>query len=358
MRRDNSLFNFVIGVLAIIAIVFSGALDKFIPSQLPAYSNYNSEDLEEDRGPPNNLLGEENSELDGASEGMFTKLFAKALVKALKTPGGRKFLTQILDAGKGNLNLQTADSFEYENFSLIKQHFKVSTFEEGEGIPAQCGDKVKIRYKITNKNTDIPLFMIDIAKNKESDNFSSKSSEISQDYETISTYLGEGKLSIQAENIITGMKPGALRYGELREKTGKIDPPENAPKFWVELLEVTPSGEVDRSRVEMFDDVLSSEMPLICGDKARFNMSLQKFDGANIIDANAKNNLFEIKIGSPEYPYDLTNFIYGKFINGRRVVITPGKNLEGLNKFPGLRDLSLSPEEFYMLKIYNAEVTE
>jgi hypothetical protein len=351
MRRDNSLFNFIIAIGVVVSVVFSGVLDQFIPDKLlddPEESSNNS-----DKGENSEVTLEDLAAKD-STNGFFTRIFVNALIKALKTPEGKKVIAQMLDADKSRYKNQSEYNLKYENFGLIEEHFKVQSLKEGEGRSAQCGDKVKIKYKINEKTNEIPRFVLNATKNQ---NYK-KSSETLDEYEVSSIYLGEEKLKKQAENIIVGMRPGGVRYGELRVEADKIDPAEDYPKFWVELIDVTPVGEIDTSNTEMFDDLMASEMPLICGDKVKINMSLHKFDGTTLIGDNSENNPFKMKIGSTEAPYDLSRFLYGKFRSGRRVIITPGKNLHEINKISGLGGLSLSPEEFYMLKISDVTLGE
>ncbi len=352
MNTGKLLFHNFIGFVVILGIIFSGVLDRFIP-----YNKFYATPNEITESMPDSVKEKfekaEENDSQNYSEGMLTRFFSRALARALKTPQGQKLIGNMLEGGQSLMKMHSETNFKYGNFGLINEQFKIYTLRKGSGRVTQCGDKVKIQYKITENYDGLPNFVeASDSKDKTSDNQE-------DDHKEESLYLGDRKLGVAEENIIVGMKPGEVRYGELRNIRGNSDSQKSYPKFWVKLVDSQPGGdEIETKKLEVFEDSLSSEMPLICGNKVKFNLTIHRFDGETIMDTTDNEKAMEITIGSSEYPYRLSRFLYGKFRIGRRVVITPGKNLMDISKYSKFQNISLNPEEFYMLKISDAELLE
>ena len=276
---------------------------------------------------------QENEPLRG---NFIEKALSSVLINVLKTEEGRMFFENILQpinkpiAGSNN-------SFKINNTDLIKSIFRITTFGEGTIGPASCGHLVTIHYQILTLNNHLVE-------------------------EQTKTYpLGMREVIPGLDEVITGMMVGQTRralipakyaYYENKYRKPGINP-DASYKVNVALQSIIPNNFIKSNKVKIFDDEISYQMPLICGDKATFNARITNLSNGKIIYESSTSEKINMRIGDMNYPLIFSHALCGKIPVGTRTVIAEGKSFQALaarvsNIFP--KD-QLPESEYFMLEL-------
>jgi hypothetical protein len=276
---------------------------------------------------------QENQPLTG---NFIEKALSSVLINVLKTEEGKMFFENILQP----MNKPIAganDSFKINNTDLIKSMLKINSFGEGTVGPASCGHIVTVHYQILTMNNNVVE-------------------------EQTKTYaLGSRAVIPGLDNVIVGMMVGQTRqalipakyaYYEGKYRKPGINP-EDSYKVNVALQSILPNNFVKNNKVKIFDDEVSYQMPLTCGDRVIFNARITKLANGKVLYDSSTLEKIKMKIGDMNYPLIFSHALYSKIPVGTRTVIAEGKSFQALAAriskiFP--KD-QLPESEYFMLEL-------
>jgi hypothetical protein len=260
------------------------------------------------------------------------KTLSSVMINVLKTDQGRIFMESILKPVDKTMS-GSGVGFKMNNDNFIQSMFKISSFGDGEKGPASCGHIVTINYKI----------------------FDSQNNVIKNDIATFS--LGSGKIAQGLDAIIVGMKTGETRNATIFNKYFQETQNDEPKSFKVSVLlkEIIPQNFVDES-VKIFDDEIAYRIPLICGNKAIYDVKITRLsDSKTIYNSEELGKKINMQIGDLTYPMIFSHALHNKIPVGTRTVIAKGRFLKSYASdhsiiFP---DQSLSQDDYFMIEFYN-----
>jgi hypothetical protein len=275
------------------------------------------------------------------------KYLSNVATNVLKTPEGRAFFENLVTPIGIGIDAKDSGSNEDIQRNMLQSLFKISTLQAGTGKEACCGHLVQFKYQITDNAGNI----------------------IDQE-QTKVAQLGSRTIIPALENIIAGMKVGELRsalspgeYAYDGKKFRREDVRFGEPtKIEVRLLDVQPNFVIDPKEVRVFDDRISFQIPILCGDIVRFRVKILKFDGSIIFESDKvlSGQKVQMRVGDQTFPAIFSYALHKKIPVGSRSVITPGKYFKSMlskdtNKiFTGkLPD----PKEYFLIEFYDIEST-
>lgn len=276
------------------------------------------------------LPQEKLPELEGSN---FEQSISKILLNIMKTDKGRLVIEKILRP--------TYAPVEDSDFTImagsrkgIDTIFNVEEKIPGIGRQAVCGHKVKVEYKIINMN------------------------DLIIDTGTKDIILGEGKVFFAFDNIIVGMQEGATRkalvnkafaYEHKNYKGKKPINETNDYRVEVKLLEILSDMHFGDG-LRLFDDKVSLSLPVMCGQRAGFNLKIEEMGGAIIYDTKLKNREMNFILGDETVPILFSHALFAKDNKGSRIVFTPGKYLKRFDSaIFGLMNKELIKDDKYYL---------
>ena len=286
-------------------------------------------------------------EADKFEGNMIEKYLSNVAVNVLKTPEGRAFFENLVTPiGIGVEAKDSGSSEEIQN-KMLESLFKVSVIQPGDGREACCGHIAQFKYQVTDSVGNI---------------VEQESTQIIQ--------LGSREIIPAIENIIPGMK-----VGELRVATSPGEYAYDAKKFRREslrfgepvqielrLLDVQPNFVINPSEVRIFDDRISFQIPILCGDVVKFRVKIISFNGEEVFDSNSAfaGQKIQMRVGDNNFPAIFSYSLHKKIPVGKRTVIAPGKYFRSMmskdiNKiFSGKYQLP-NPKEYFLIEFYDIE---
>jgi hypothetical protein len=284
--------------------------------------------------PQNQDSNAESSKLTG---NFLEKTLSSVLINVLKTEDGKMFFENILQP----INKPFSDGkqhFKINNAYFLESMFQMKTFGEGTVGPASCGHVAKIAYQITDMEGNL------IEEN------------------TKTSHLGTRSIMPGLDAIIVGMMVGQSRSAVLPARYAYKNninakegiEPDRAYKVSVVLKEVMPHNFVSNDEAKIFDDEISYQIPMICGDEVSFNAKITKLSNSAILyDSKNQGQKITMKIGDVNYPLIFSFALHNKIASGTRTVIAKGKSFKALgsnlNKI--IPQNSLALEEYFMLEL-------
>lgn len=193
--------------------------------------------------------------------------------------------------------------------------------KEGEGVPAICGQTVKIAYRATLADDTVI-------------------EEATKDAPLTFT-LGDKSVMPIFERIASGMKPGGTReinngynlsYGLDAFKRESVPSGSNV-KFSVELLSTAPAIPSD-APYRVFDTQAGSGNMLVCGGKAKAQVTLWSLEGKKIYASADAGKPIEFTIGKSEVFLGLEQGVIGMLQGGARTMIVSPPLQKTLNGSP------------------------
>lgn len=262
------------------------------------------------------------------------KTLSKVLINILNTAQGRAFFENILQPMESKISGEDVGSYKINNTQILDAIFQINTEGEGQKGPASCGHVVKVKYSLMTTDNHI----------------------IENKIETIT--LGNRKVMLGLNAVIVGMKTGQTRHALIPAKYLNDDlniKNKNAVKLSVYLEDIIPHNfAVDD--VKIFDDEIAYFEPLMCGNYVYYDAKVTKLSSGKVIyDSKENGKRIAMQIGDLRYPIIVSHALHNKIPAGTRTVIAKGKLFQSFIDtnsvlFP---TKPLSPNEYFMLEIYN-----
>jgi hypothetical protein len=230
------------------------------------------------------------------------KTISNILSNVIKTEDGRIFVKNLVQPMNKAVSGGGA-SFDMNSNNSINSMFQISSFDEGVKGPATCGHMVSAHYKILDDSN----FVL----KEKTENF----------------LLGENKIEPGLDAVIVGMKTGQTRHATIINKYLQGNSDDQIKSFKVNILlkSIIPENFID-DRVKIFDDQLTYNIPLICGDNAIYHAKITKLSNGEVIYNSADSGQkIDMIIGNPNYPVIFSHALHNKVPIGTRSVISPGK---------------------------------
>ncbi len=337
------------------AIIYSLVQTKWHSSSEPEESkstaeNTKIENTTTENTPPNhdlpNKTKEESQELTG---NFLERSISKIIINSLKTEQGRVFFENLLQPQNksGTSDAHTIDVKE----DLVGSLFKINSFGNDDGREsATCGQEVTIKYQILDTNNNL----------------------INDD--TATFVLGTKPIIPGIDIITVGMKIGQSRQAIILPQYAYYNPPyrkenlDNGASYRVNIVlnSINSHNLINDNEVKIFDDKLAYKMPLLCGDKVKFNAKITRLVNGQIlydskrnmqskvhrVDQNNAQNI-EMQIGDINYPLIFSYALHGKVPVGRRTVIAKGKTFraEGTKINQIFNQNKIPLDEYLMLEL-------
>jgi hypothetical protein len=268
-------------------------------------------------------LIEENISNANSNNGFIESTLTKVFSNVLKTKEGQEVFAKLVHPVN---SIGENIIFKMNNSEIIHNIFKINITGLENDKKAICGSIVDVEYKIQDLNTGF---------------VETKRQNIQ---------LGSESIDIALSNIIVGMSEGQTRTGVTIEEflPNKKVQDKNIPKnIEVTLHKVVSGKSIDSSKIKIFDDVLSSHTPYLCGEKINFKLKISKFDGSLV--ATPKENISYI-IGDNSFPVIFAYGLFNKMRTGTRTIISPGSYLKSVNS-KMFKDSKINNNEYYILDI-------
>lgn len=317
----------------ILTLIIAAGVIYMLFQQNISSMNLSQPPFEENRKNENQSVKQEEKEKEAAPSGNFLeKTLSNVLLNVLKTDDGRLFLESLLQPESKNMGNQEG-VFEFNSANFINSLFKISTFGEGAKGPASCGHIVTVEYKILTPANYV------VEEN------------------TITLPLGSENAVPGLDVVVVGMKTGQTRHATISSKYFSETAHNSSSIFKLNVLlkEIMPNNFADDS-VKIFDDKISYNKPLLCGNTVIFDARITQLkDGKVIYDSVALNKKINMKLGNINYPMIFSHSLHNKIPVGTRTVIAKGglfKSYMSIHSaiFP---DKILPENEYFMIEFFN-----
>lgn len=310
------------------AIIYSLVQTKWHPSSEPIEENTKTENSKVENTAAAQASLKSNNDISSAlshdrqelTGNFLEKSISKIIINSLKTEQGRVFFENLLQ--RQNRDVASHDIIEVKQ-DIVGSLFKINSFGKEDLRSATCGQQVTIKYQILDTNNNL----------------------ISDD---TTTFVLGTKPIIPAIDIITvGMSVGQSRQAIVPAQYAYYNPPyrkenlDNGASYRVNLVlnAIDSNNVIDYNEVKIFDDKISYKMPLLCGDKVKFNAKIIRLANGQILYDSQKNihkvgkdnnPTIEMTIGDVNYPLIVSHALHGKVPVGTRTVIAKGKTFKAI----------------------------
>jgi hypothetical protein len=233
--------------------------------------------------------------------GFFANFAANVIAKILESENGREFLLKFIHP---LTNDNREDTILINNPNYLNRLFSIKALKNTSSDKiAYCGADVIVSYKIYNDLQTITQ------------------------QENVSMHLGDADL-VSIENVLIGMQAGETRQANIpywyanQYQHYMSSPKEKAAGL---NLEVTLHKIVSPNitNVAIFDDLTSTEHPIICGHEIKTKVKITNFNGDIIFKAP-----LSYRVGDSNYPTLLSYGLFNKTPKATRTLVSPAKYLK------------------------------
>jgi hypothetical protein len=253
------------------------------------------------------------------------KSLTNIIMNVIQTPNGREAIAKVLQPlNESGVNINQLN-FKMNNSNIIDNILKIQTSGISSSRKAICGSIVDVEYQIKE--------------------FSNIESETKREIIT----LGSDSINIGLSTIIVGMSEGQKRTGVISDQLGNRNGNDTPKNIEVTLHKIVSNESINDSNVKIFDSILTSYVPCLCGEKFNINIKISRFDGTEIF--NSKNDEYiSYRIGDHGFPLIFAYGIFNKLRSGTRTIITQGKYFRdfGKNQF---KLGKINDSEYYIMDI-------
>lgn len=277
---------------------------------------------------------------DGSS--FMERWFSYALNKVLDNPNGKAMIHSLIQ----QMIKQQGDFAAHD---LIIKRYNIQDKVIGNGIKAECGDKVEVAYNML-KEHDAKTSHVDTVNHEES----------------VVLTLGSNNKSESFESGVVGMQPGGSRiisypdFAALKDALYDATKDKKLKKIYADVtLKTIIKQQEDKLLGRPFFDKPRAQMMdvrLICGDKVLGSYILHKLDGTVLYDSQSQQNKFAFRIGgdNDHIPKELSDAIMGLHVNQADIsFIAPIEKIkQAFQKLPNFipdTTFDLKPEEIVVL---------
>ncbi len=253
---------------------------------------------------------------------------ANILIKLSESEKGGKFLLRLIrpiGIAQDKATWQTNNTNYLDTVFNIQRQSPIDTMDAKATVAnnkvAYCGAEVVIDYQI------------------------SKGQILAKQEQSFRLQLGQGIL-LALENIIIGMHEGQtlsahIPYwyaGSLQEFMSSNEEKGAGLQLNVKLIKVI-SPEIKNIRI--FDDLVSLDEPILCGNPVSLNLKISKINGQLIFQGPLDYNL-----GEKNYPLIFSYALFNKPLSSNRVAIVPTSLLKNAKAKLGKMAEAFKYEEF------------
>lgn len=315
------------------AIIYMLFLYNTKNMQWPSYSSGNQSETKSEQHKTKQDTNQ-NIAKPQPSGSFLEKTLSKVLINILSTDQGRTFFENILQPMESKISGEGAGGYKINNTQILDAIFQIKTEGEGKKGPASCGHIVKVKYSLMTMDDKV----------------------IDSKIDTIT--LGNRKVTLGLSAVIVGMKTGQTRHAVIPVKYLNDDliiKTKNAVKASIYLEDIIPHNFAGDD-VKIFDDEIAYFEPLICGNYVHYDAKVTKLSSGEVVYDSKKNDKqIAMQIGDLRYPVIASHALHNKIPVGTRTVIAKGKLFQSFIDtnsvfFP---EKPLSPNEYFMLEIYN-----
>jgi hypothetical protein len=233
--------------------------------------------------------------------GFFANFAANVVAKILESENGREFLLKFIHP---LTNDNREDTIPINNLNYLNRIFGIKGLKNTlSDKVAYCGADVVVSYKIYNDLQTITQ------------------------QENVSMHLGDANL-VAIENVLIGMQEGETRQATIpywyanQYQYYMSSPKEKAAGLNLEVtLHKLASPNI--TNVAIFDDLTSTEHPIICGHEIKTKVKITNFNGDIIFQAP-----LSYRVGDNNYPSLLSYGLFNKTPEATRTLVSPAKYLK------------------------------
>lgn len=281
----------------------------------------------------------QEEKMDG---GFVERSLSQILANVIKTPEGRTLIENMIQP-VANVAEMEKDGLIFDYKKLVPSMFRIKTSGTGTIGPASCGQKVKIQYTITKEDNTVV------------------------DSGMKAFILGSNDAIPALANVVVGMYVGQTRQAVAMPRYAYDDPQFQGENkipglnygVRVTLLAIEDSIYITPNKVKIFDDMISYQIPLLCGQPVYFDTKISKIDGTVIYDSSKSNKKCEMIIGDRSMPMIFSYALFSKIPVGTRTVIFQSKYLK---PFTGewMKDVTslVTEDEYLIMDISNSSVVQ
>lgn len=332
----------VILFLFIIYAIYSGHKAMFdkIPEKLSKELHAPIEQRSDKEGP--SIYGSDIKFTPSNGTSFMERWFTYALNKVLDNPNGRAII-------HGLIQQMIKQQGDFATHDLIIKRYNIQDKVIGNGVKAECGDKVEVAYNMY-KEHDAKKSHVDTVNSEES----------------IVLTLGSNNKSESFESGIVGMQQGGSRvisypdFAALKDALYDVTKDKKLKKIHADLtLKAIIKQQEDKLLGRPFFDKPKAQMMdvrLICGDKVLGSYILHKLDGTVLYDSQSQQHKFAFRIGGDNnhIPKELSDAIMGLHVNQADIsFIAPIEKVkQAFQKLPNFipdNSFNLKPEEVVVL---------
>ena len=273
-----------------------------------------------------NFLNKNSKAENNEDIGFIQRTFSNIMTDFLKTPEGQSVLLKMVQPINNDLTNSNHFSYEMNNKNIIDKNFNIVTNGEEKNSKALCGHMVDIEYKLQ------------------------KSGEKEIISKSATLKLGDPSVTIGLSSLITGMSEGQKRTAMVPETLLFESHDANQAIIEVQLNKIISKKFIDNSKVKIFDNIISNQLPYLCGETVNIDIKISKFNG-EVVYQSMKDEPIKYRIGDKKFPIILSYSLYNKPKVGMRTVIAPGKYLKDFNEGKSVLNLNLNNNEYYILEI-------
>lgn len=257
---------------------------------------------------------------------------ANVLIRLSESEIGGKFLLRLIrpvgiaqDKATGQIN-----NTNYLDAVFNIQRQSLFDTKDASNKVAYCGAEVVIDYQI------------------------SKGQDLAKQEQSFKLQLGQGSL-LALENIIIGMREGQtlsahIPYwyaGSLQELMSSGEEKGAGLQLNVKLIKVIS---LDIKNIRIFDDLVSLDEPILCGNPVSLNLKISKISGQLIFQGP-----LDYTLGDKDYPLIFSYALFNKPLSSTRVVIAPASLLKNAKaklakRAESFKSEALKSEEFVLLE--------
>jgi FKBP-type peptidyl-prolyl cis-trans isomerase 2 len=213
---------------------------------------------------------------------------------------------------------------------LLASRYLVQEDNVGTGKEASCADIVEINYNIKTEGAE------------------------PQGASVVTLALGSGNMPQGLENGIIGMKEGGKRTITYRSSNVLSKAGRTANNLTAEVTLLSVKQKEPRKNIfgmPFFNKPAQpkGELPLLCGDMVYGLYSITKLDGKVVLDSKDNSQAISFKIGSDEYPNELSDAIIGLPARGAEVFFITTLNTAKAALNPDKKDSRPFPADYPVL---------
>ncbi len=320
--------------LFIVVVIVYSLLKENISTVLPLDTMFDStQKTEQEIKDKEKDVSDKAKDFEKSMEGNFIeRSISKIVSNVIKTEEGKELFTKMIRP-TNSFAENNGITIKFDDKKILNSLFKMTEITQGHGMSACCGDKVKINYKLYKsegtENQDLELILGD--------------SELKNNFIT-SLFVGMKKNSKISALVPNNSKN--LSMNDLQVDHTKYT------QIEASLIEILHS-DINPSEIKIFNDGFSYFLPVLCGDKIKFNLVIEDLTGKILFTTEKEKAKIEMNLGDKQFPAIFSYAIFNQTISVNRTIIAPAKYLRNFEKKFNLSNLNNN--QYILMKITDLE---